>query len=273
MSRGLRFTALLLSSVLATSLLSIASSATGAVRSPPANGRADYQLGGAYHPAKGVDIVLRDRLARPARHRYNVCYVNSFQTQPGALRWWRQHHSRVLLRRADGTLVRDPGWRAEVLFDTSAPRKRRVIARVQRRWYERCARDGYDAVEPDNLDSWTRSRSLLDRSDNIALARRLARIAHRRDLAIAQKNTPQLNRKQRRKVGFDFAVAESCQVYRECGAYTRTYGRRTIEIEYTDGGRRAYRKACRVRGDRISVLLRDRDVVPRGHSRYRYRSC
>ena len=162
MSRGFRVAAGALSVALAMSLMSYASAGAD-VRTPPVNGRADYQLGGAYRPLPGVDVVIRDRTVRPARHRYNICYVNSFQTQPGSLRWWKRHHPKLLLRRADGTLVRDPGWRAEVLLDTSGPRKRRAIARTQRRWYAGCARHGYDAFETDNLDSWTLSRGLLDR--------------------------------------------------------------------------------------------------------------
>lgn len=270
MPTPLRVAAALLGAVLAVSL---ASSADAGVRKPPVNGRADYQLGGAYLPAKSVDIVTRDRTARPAERRYNICYVNSYQTQPGSLRWWKGHHPRLLLRRKGGQLVHDPGWRGEVLLDTSRKWKRRAITRVQRRWYASCARDGFDAVEPDNLDSWTRSQQLLSRRDNIRLARRLAGLAHRHDLAIAQKNTPQLSRRQARRIGFDFAVAEECEAYRECGRYTRTYHRRVIEIEYTDNGRKAFRRACRKRGTRISVLLRDRDVVRPRNPAYRYRWC
>lgn len=242
------------------------------MRPPPIDGRADYQLGGAHRPAPGVDIVTRDRTATPATGRYNVCYVNAYQTQPGRLWWWKRHHPELLLRR-HGSLVRDPGWRAEVLLDTSVPRKRRALLRVQERWLRGCARAGFDAVEPDNLDSWTRSRHRLTRSDNLALARGLVRSAHRNGLAIAQKNVPQLTRRQVRRTGFDFAVAEECERYRECARYLRLHGRRVIEIEYADRGRAAFERACRKRGDRISVLLRDRDVVPRGHPGHRYRTC
>ena len=35
-----------------------------------------------------VGIVVRDRKARPAPGRYNVCYVNGFQTQPDERRFW-----------------------------------------------------------------------------------------------------------------------------------------------------------------------------------------
>src|SRR5690606_18115219 len=54
-----------------------------AMQLPPPNARFDYQLGGAYTPPGGVQIVSRDREATPAAGAYNICYVNGFQIQPG----------------------------------------------------------------------------------------------------------------------------------------------------------------------------------------------
>ncbi len=237
---------------------------------PPTGGVADYQLGGAYPPAASVQVVTRDRTDAPAAGRYNLCYVNSFQTQPGRLRWWKKKHPTLLLRDSRGRLVRDPGWPDEVLLDIRTSTKRAALGRINRAWYRQCARKGFDAVEPDNLDSWTRSRGRLKQRHAISYAKRLVREAHRQGLAIAQKNAPQLSRK---RLGFDLAVAEECEVYRECGSYTRYYGTRLIEIEYTDNGRRAFRRACAARAGRASILLRDRDVVPAGTAGYVSRSC
>lgn len=237
---------------------------------PPTAGVADYQLGGAYPPAANVQIVTRDRLDPPAKGRYSICYVNSFQTQPGRLTWWKKKHSQLLLRDTSGRLVRDRNWPDEVLFDIRTSKKRSELAAINRMWFDRCQRAGFSAIEPDNLDSWTRSRKLIKKSHAIAYAKRLVRESHRSGLAIAQKNAPQLSR---RGIGFDFAVAEECEVYRECGDYTRVYGSRLIEIEYTDNGRAAYTRACKARSGAASILLRDRDVAPRGSKRYVYRSC
>ena len=49
---------------------------------PPHNANVDYQLGGAYAPPTGVEIVSRDRHATPAAALYSICYVNGFQIQP-----------------------------------------------------------------------------------------------------------------------------------------------------------------------------------------------
>lgn len=239
---------------------------------PPGNARFDYQLGGAYRPPSGVRIVVRDRRSAPARGRYGVCYVNAFQTQPGDAAWWEREHPDLVLRR-DGRPVADEDWPDELLLDPSTAAKRAAIAAIVGGWFDGCARAGFDAVEPDNLDSWTRSRGGLHRADNVALARLLTARAHAAGLAIAQKNTAELAPRGR-GIGFDFAVAEECQVYGECGAYVRAYGRRVLEVEYDDaGGRRGFRAACRARGRRIAVTYRDRDLVRRGARGYTFGAC
>ena len=242
------------------------------VTPPPANATFDYQIGGAYPPAAGVGVVDRDRTDAPARGRYNVCYVNAFQTQPDEAAYWTKRHPALLLHRA-GRLVTDPGWPGEYLLDTSTAAKRTALTSIIGPWIDGCRRSGYRAVEPDNLDSWTRSKGLLDRSDNLAMITLLARRAHADGLAIAQKNTPELGSLGRARAHLDFAIAEECGVYAECGRYTSVYGAHVVEVEYTDNPARYYTGACTARGGRISIILRDRDVVPRGRTAYRYRAC
>lgn len=256
----------------ACSSLGPASAGAAAVTPPPANGAFSYQLGGAFAPPAGTQIVTRDRTASPLRGAYSICYVNAFQTQPGELRWWRAHHRSLLLRR-NGREVQDPGWPGEVLLDTSTARRRAGIAKVLGGWIDGCARKGFQAVEPDNLDTWTRSNGRLTSSGNFALARQLIVRAHRAGLAIAQKNAAEKTQAGRR-LGFDFAVAESCQVYDECTAYTNAYGAEVLEIEYSDqGGVANFEAACRARGGSISIDYRDHDLVAPGDPAYVDRSC
>ena len=136
----------------------------------PAGAVVDYQIGGAYRPADGVTVVVRDRTEPADPTRYSVCYVNVFQTQPGTLRWWRTHHPSLLLKRS-GRLVRDPGWPDEVLLDQRTAAKRRAIAAIAGGWFRGCRAAGYDAIEADNLDAWTRSRGLLTKAQTISTAR------------------------------------------------------------------------------------------------------
>ncbi|HWC33855.1 MAG TPA: endo alpha-1,4 polygalactosaminidase [Mycobacteriales bacterium] len=240
------------------------------VVAPRANARFDYQLGGSYRPSPSVGIVDRDRTSRPAAGRYNICYVNGFQTQDYQASWWRSHHPDLLLRDASGALVEDPNWPGEYLLDTSTAPKRHALLAVIGRWIDGCATKGFDATEPDNLDSNTRSHHLLTAADNLAFAALLAARAHADGLAIGQKNDAELSARARRTAHFDFAIAESCQVYRECGSYLKTYGDEVFEVEY---GAAPFRAACNARGGRISIIRRDRDVVARGKPGYVYRAC
>jgi hypothetical protein len=80
-----------------------------------------------------------------------------------------------------------------------------------------------------------RSIGALTKRDNLALASALIVRAHRLGLAIAQKNGADIAPDGRR-LGFDFAIAEECQAFGECGAYMRQYGREVIEVEYPDNG-------------------------------------
>ncbi|KQW48311.1 hypothetical protein ASC77_05990 [Nocardioides sp. Root1257] len=219
----------------------------------------DYQLGGVRATPEHVGIVVRDREARPVPGRYNVCYVNGFQTQPGERALWRRHPDLVL--RDHGRPVVDEAWGEQLLDVRTAPKRQR-LADIVGRWTRGCARDGYDAVEYDNLDSFTRSRGLLTRRQALAYARLLVRGAHRAGLAAGQKNLADLDGT---RIGYDFAVAEECGRYRECGSYVRAYGDRVLAIEYRA---RDFRRTCAQYGDRLAVVLRDRDLSPTGVRRF-----
>ncbi|MFZ7087306.1 endo alpha-1,4 polygalactosaminidase [Curtobacterium sp. RRHDQ10] len=237
---------------------------------PPTTGVPDYQLGGAYPPAAGVTVVTRDSTAEPARGVYDICYVNGFQTQPGSSAW--TGHDDLLLHRASGARFVDPGWPDETLLDISTAAKRTAIARVLRPTLERCSERGFQAVEFDNLDSWTRSHGLLDRADAVAMASVFVDDAHRLGMAVGQKNTPQLGARGR-SIGFDFAVAEECMQYDECGAYTKVYGRHVIDIEYTDELRQPWSEVCASSERPAMTILRDRDLQPPTSSAYHFEHC
>ncbi|MFJ7072431.1 endo alpha-1,4 polygalactosaminidase [Streptomyces sp. NPDC098781] len=241
---------------------------SGKVVLPEPGAAFDYQIGGAYPPPAGVRVVSRDRAAKPAAGLYNICYVNAFQAQPDSERWWEAHHPDLLLRDDEGALVVDRDW-DEALLDISTAAKRARLAEVVGEWIDGCAAAGFQAIEADNLDSNERSDGLLAPEDNVAFAELIADRAHTAGLAIGQKNAAGLAR-QGRDVGFDFAVAEECGQYDECGAYAGAYDDRVLVIEYRSDGLAA---ACAEWGDRLSVVERDLDVVPAGDSGYRRRTC
>ncbi|WFR67371.1 endo alpha-1,4 polygalactosaminidase [Curtobacterium flaccumfaciens] len=239
----------------------------------PTSGLPDYQLGGAYTPPDAVTIVERDSTAEPADGTYGICYVNGFQTQPGDADAWLADHPSAVLRDDDGEPVSDPGWPDEMLLDTTTGAKRAEIVRVLTKSIARCADHGFDAVEFDNLDSWTRSHGALTRAGNLALAKALVDAGHGHGLAVGQKNTPQLGASGRKTTGFDFVVAEECVQYRECAAYTKAYGKRAIDIEYSDTTKRSWSSICAEHDRPAMTILRDRDLVTPSDDDYVFEHC
>lgn len=80
------------------------------IRLPPTGTDWDYQLGGARPAPRHVGIVERDRNAASVEGKYNVCYVNGFQTQAEQKRFWRRQHWSLWLR-DHGQPVVDAAWR------------------------------------------------------------------------------------------------------------------------------------------------------------------
>ncbi|WP_420856457.1 endo alpha-1,4 polygalactosaminidase [Streptomyces mangrovisoli] len=235
-------------------------SSPSAVRLPPRHAGFDYQIGGAYSPPAGVRVVSRDRSSKPAPGLYNICYVNAFQAQPEERSSWPAD---LLLRDADGDVVVDEDWNEALLDIRTADKRRRVAERVDR-WIDECAAKGFDAIEPDNYDSYTRSEDLITAADATAFITLLSGHAHARHLAIGQKNTAELAR-QRKKAGLDFAVAEECADYDECDVYAKAFDDRVLVIEYSDRG---LRKALAGWGSRLSIVRRDVMVSTPGSKDY-----
>lgn len=245
-----------------------------AVRPLPANAPFDYQIGGDYAPSATTDVVTRDWFIGSALSPgYSICYVNAFQTQdddddldrPDERSNWPQ--DLVLTGFED-----DPNWAGEYLVDISTVAKRVAAADHLAQMIQVCADKGFDAVEYDNLDSWTRLSGLpFDRSDSIAFAELITDRAHALGLAVAQKNTSELGAEVSLEViGFDFAVVEECGAFDECDRFADVFGDAIVVIEYTDDG---FATACSSIGDRSSVVRRDLFVIVPGSNDYVYDEC
>jgi hypothetical protein len=247
---------------------------------PPVNAKFDYQIGGDYPLPHGASVVSRDWFSGSADARaYSICYVNAFQTQSDEERMDRLDEKSnwprdlVLERLGD-----DPKWGGEYLVDLSSADKRARAAAWVQPMIQTCADKGFKAVEYDNLDSWTRfdgtpveGRVPFGKRQAISYAELLTDRAHALGLAVAQKNTLDLNRRQARmRIGFDFAIAESCGRYSECQDYRALYRDHVIAIEYR---RRHFRRACKAVGKHVSVVLRDRNVSTPQSPTYRYAAC
>jgi len=234
----------------------------------PAAAKVDYQLGGAYDPAPDVTVVARDSGQSPVQGVYSICYVNGFQTQPGDL--WPNS---LVLHDAAGEKVVDPDWPDETILDISTPDNRAAIADRVAVTVAGCAGAGFDAVEFDNLDSFTRAGGAFGIEDAVAYADLLVTSAHRAGLAVGQKNTPELGARGRDEIGFDFAVAEECQRYDECAAYTAVYGDQVIDIEYSDNMLETWTAICADPQLPPASVLRDRKLLPDDKPGYVAKYC
>ena len=219
----------------------------------------DYQLSGDYPPPAGVRVVTRDWFAgTPEPGLYNICYVNAFQTQPpdDADRpderdgWPAQ----VVLANED------PEWEGEFVIDLGTADHRSTAAAHVESMITTCANKGFDAVEFDNLDTYSRFDGLpFGQTETIEYVARLTAFAHDRGLAVGQKNTVELTREQSLDViDFDFAVVEECAEFEECAGYRDIYDLQILAIEYSSDGMRA---ACEQFGGGVPLLRRDLNLV------------
>jgi hypothetical protein len=245
-------------------------SSAAAPTGPPEGVVVDYQLGGGYPPADGVGGVVRDVTDVPEDGLWSACYVNGFQTQPADRQWWLAEHPDLVLRDDDGEPVIDPGWPDELLLDTSTDADVAALAEIVGAQVAECAERGFDAVELDNLDSWTRSGGRLDEDGAVDLATRLVAVARENGLAAGQKNTPDLGTRGRDEAGFDFAVSEECGQYDECAAYTDVYGAAVLDVEYEAEG---FAAACADLDRPPSTILRDRDLSTPDDAGYAFDVC
>jgi hypothetical protein len=234
---------------------------------PPVNASFDYQLGGAYTPPMGVIIVSRDRNDPPAEGLYNICYVNGFQAQPDEESFWLDDHPDLVLRDNEGDPVIDADW-DEMLLDVSTPAKREALAAIIGGFIEGCADAGFDAVEIDNLDSYSRSGGRLTEDNAVAAMALFSSAAHQAGLAIAQKNSAEIVGRKA-ELGTDFAVAEECNRYSECDTYTDVYGDHVLVIEYRS---QDFDAGCEDFPN-LSIILRDVPLRTAGSAGYVYDGC
>lgn len=233
-------------------------------------GTFDYQLAGGYPPAADVTVVVRDRNDAPEAGLHSICYINAFQTQPDELDDWPAD---AVLVDAAGMPVRDPDWPDEALLDISSREGQKIVVATVGEWIRQCAADGFDAVELDNLDSFTRSGGRMTVADAIDVAASLVAVAHAEGLDAGQKNAAEFASTFHDHADFDFAVSEECAAYDECSVYVETYGAGVLNIEYTDNLPRSFAEVCADADTPPSTILRDRALVTPADPAYRRETC
>ena len=173
----------------------------------------------------------------------------------------------MILRDAKNKPIVDEDW-GEMLLDIRTPESRAALAEIVGGWISGCRADGYDAIEIDNLDSYARSKGLLDHDQAVAFMALLSEAAHAGGMAIAQKNSTELV-PRRAEMGTDFAVSEECNHYDECDDYIDSYGDAVLMIEYFD---KDFTKGCAAY-PQMSIVRRDVLLTMPGNPKYVHDAC
>ena len=185
-------------------------------------GRVDLSVEASVYDVDGADTPAAKvrKIHRGGAHA--VCYFSA-----GSYENWREDRGRFPARVLGKPLQ---GWPGERWLDV---RERDVLLPIMRRRIKRCARKGFDAVDPDNVEGYQNASGFpLSGRDQLRYNHSLAREAHALGLAIGLKNdlgqVPQL-------VGdYDFAVNEQCFEYDECGRLRPFVdaGKAVFNVEY-----------------------------------------
>ncbi len=168
------------------------------------SGRLNLSVRASVYGVDAFDTTAAQVAALHAKRRKVICYISA-----GSAEDWRPDY-RAYPRSVLGRPL--DGWAGERWVDI---RRRDVLGPILAKRMDICRRKGFDAVETDNMDSYThRTGFRLTARDQLRFNRMLADLAHRRGLSIGLKND--LDQVRQLEPYFDFAVNESCVAYDEC---------------------------------------------------------
>ncbi|MEV6160376.1 endo alpha-1,4 polygalactosaminidase [Streptomyces sp. NPDC052052] len=173
-----------------------------------------YDIDGFDHDASAVADLHR-------RGRKVICYLST-----GAWEDFRPDAGKFPASvRGKGN-----GWEGERWLDI---RRTDILEPLMEARIAMCAKKGFDAVEPDNMDGYrNRTGFPLTAADQLRYNRLIARIAHRHGLAVGLKND--LGQIPELEPDFDFAVNEQCAQYKECETLSPFVkaGKAVFHVEY-----------------------------------------
>ncbi len=179
-----------------------------------------------------------------------ICYISV-----GSYENWRSDASQF----PEEVLGKDyEGWSGEKWLDI---RRIDLLAPIMLARLDRCAAKGFDGVEPDNMEIYTNNTGFpLTYNDQLQYSLWLAEEAHKRGLAIGQKNAPEM-------VAdlvdvYDFAITEDAFYYGwadDMRPYI-TANKPVFAAEYTDlpGDFQAFCRQSKALG--FSTILKKRDL-------------
>lgn len=195
-----------------------------------------------------VDQAIIDELH--ADGRKVICYISA-----GSWENWRPDRDQFPVEILGSDYE---GWHGEKWLDI---RRIDLLAPIMLARLDLCKAKGFDAVEPDNMEIYTNKTGFpLTFDDQLNYALWLADEAHKRGLAIGQKNAP--DQVKHLVHVFDFAITEDYFFYDEVASmipYIEA-GKPVFAAEYTDlpGDFAAYCE--RSKHLRFSTILKNRGL-------------
>ena len=160
-----------------------------------------------------------------------VCYIDV-----GTAENWRPDFSEF----PAALLGASNGWAGERWLDTnpSGP-DYATLQRIMTARFEMCKNNGFDAVEPDNLDGAVNGTGFnITTAEGDQYAEWVANEIHSLRMAVAQKNFE--TQSSVLEPYFDFVIEEQCYQYGDCTDLAPYYenGKAVLEVNYTVAGSR-----------------------------------
>lgn len=150
------------------------------------------------------------------------------------------------------------GWAGEKWLDI---RQIDSLAPILQARLDQCKEKGFDAVEPDNIDSYTNDTGFsLTEEDQLRFNIWLAEEAHKRGLSIGLKNDP--DQAAELQPHFDWALTEDCFAGEWCEQMLPFIeaGKAVFAAEYTDTGISLDEICPQAEELGFSLILKNRDL-------------
>ncbi|NJL24615.1 MAG: endo alpha-1,4 polygalactosaminidase [Calothrix sp. SM1_5_4] len=203
----------------------------------------DWQIGAtaeaAIVPPAGTKLIDLDGFnvsaakvaALKAQGIYTVCYINAGSYEDG--RPDSAQYPAYL------KIHYDSDWDEWFLDVKDVFKPNSVLAAILRNRIKMCKDKGFDALEPDNLQSDENAGGKVTLQQQLDFNSWLADVAHEHGLAIFQKNGPDkiLKKDSSGKMmvdKFDGILNEECQAYNECAPLAEYVkrGKLALNVEY-----------------------------------------
>ena len=184
-------------------------------------GRVDWSHAVAAYDVDGFETSAANVRSLHAAGKHVICYIDV-----GTWENFRPDAGRF----PKSVLGKSNGWPGERWLDI---RRRSVLEPLMARRIEMCARKGFDALEPDNIDGYSnRTGFPLAAREQLTYDVWVAHEAHSLGLAVFEKNDPEQAREL--EPHFDGVLDEQCNQYTECASF-KPYlaaGKPVLNAEY-----------------------------------------